>query len=88
MAMPADVNFDVEISDVETDQQFMKGARLASESAGARYQARGGSHTVYKGDWQPRRRGQRPRAAARALQGQAVRPGRPTAPPPIAGGSL
>ncbi|WP_218511897.1 DUF1330 domain-containing protein [Variovorax sp. dw_308] len=53
--MSAYVIFDVEIRDMSTYQEFMKGVKLALEQAGARYLARGGTHKVHEGDWQPRR---------------------------------
>lgn len=53
--MPAFVIFDVEIRDTTRYQEFMAGVKPALEAAGARYLARGGAHTVYEGDWNPRR---------------------------------
>ena len=53
--MPAFVIFDVEISDMETYQEFMLGVKPALEKAGAKYLSRGGQHKVYEGDWEPRR---------------------------------
>ncbi len=53
--MSAYVIFDVEIRDMNQYQEFMKGVKPAIEAAGGRYLARGGQHTVYEGDWQPRR---------------------------------
>ena len=53
--MPAYVIFDVEIRDATRYQAFMSGVKPALEAAGARYLARGGAHTVYEGDWEPRR---------------------------------
>ena len=53
--MPAYVIFDVEIRDMERYQAFMKGVKPALDAAGARYLARGGTHKVYEGDWEPRR---------------------------------
>jgi uncharacterized protein (DUF1330 family) len=53
--MSAYVIFDVEIRDPAQYQQFMLGVKPALEAAGARYLARGGAHTVYEGDWIPRR---------------------------------
>jgi uncharacterized protein (DUF1330 family) len=49
------VIFDVEIRDMTRYQEFMAGVKPALESAGAKYLARGGTHKVYEGDWQPRR---------------------------------
>jgi uncharacterized protein (DUF1330 family) len=46
---------DVEIRDMARYQEFMAGVKPALEAAGARYLARGGAHTVYEGDWEPRR---------------------------------
>jgi uncharacterized protein (DUF1330 family) len=54
-AMSAYVIFDVEIRDMTAYQEFMVGVKPALEVAGARYLARGGTHTVYEGDWSPRR---------------------------------
>ncbi len=53
--MAAYVIFDVEIRDMTRYQEFMAGVKPALESAGAKYLARGGTHKVYEGDWQPRR---------------------------------
>ena len=53
--MSAFVIFDVEIFDPVRYQDFMREVKPALEAAGARYLARGGAHTVYEGDWQPRR---------------------------------
>jgi uncharacterized protein (DUF1330 family) len=49
------VIFDVEIRDMTRYQEFMAGVKPALEAAGAKYLARGGTHKVYEGDWQPRR---------------------------------
>ena len=53
--MTAYVIFDVEIRDLDRYQAFMQGVKPALDAAGARYLARGGEHTVYEGDWLPRR---------------------------------
>src|SRR3569623_1742490 len=53
--MSAYVIFDVDIRDAARYQEFMSGVKPALEKAGAKYLARGGSHKVYEGDWQPRR---------------------------------
>lgn len=53
--MPAYVIFDVEIRDPARYQDFMNGVKPALLEAGARYLVRGGAHTVYEGDWNPRR---------------------------------
>ena len=53
--MAAFVIFDVEIRDQERYQEFMRLVKPALESAGGKYLARGGTHTVYEGDWKPRR---------------------------------
>lgn len=53
--MAAYVIFDVDISDPARYQEFMAGVKPALEAAGARYLARGGTHKVYEGDWEPRR---------------------------------
>jgi uncharacterized protein (DUF1330 family) len=53
--LPAYVIFDVEIHDPARYQEFMSKVKPALEEAGAKYLARGGSHKVYEGDWQPRR---------------------------------
>ncbi len=53
--MSAYVIFDVEIRDMARFQDFMKAVKPALEAAGGRYLARGGTHKVYEGDWQPRR---------------------------------
>ena len=47
--------FDVEIHDMARYQEYMAVIKPALEAAGARYLARGGAHTVYEGDWEPRR---------------------------------
>jgi len=49
------VIFDVDIRNVNRYQDFMKQVKPALEKAGARYLARGGTHKVYEGDWNPRR---------------------------------
>ena len=53
--MTAYVIFDVEIHDMARYQEYMAEVKPALEAAGARYLARGGAHTVYEGDWEPRR---------------------------------
>ena len=53
--MAAYVIFDVDIKDRKRYQEFMSGVKPALEAAGAKYLARGGAHTVYEGDWEPRR---------------------------------
>ena len=53
--MAAYVIFDVDIRDPTRYQEFMSGVKPALEAAGAKYLARGGSHKVYEGDWEPRR---------------------------------
>jgi uncharacterized protein (DUF1330 family) len=53
--MTALVIFDVEIRDMQRYQEFMRMVKPALESAGGKYLARGGTHTVYEGDWKPRR---------------------------------
>ncbi|MEZ0309348.1 MAG: DUF1330 domain-containing protein [Ramlibacter sp.] len=53
--MTAFVIFDVEIRDPARYKVFMEGVKPALELAGARYLARGGTHKVYEGDWEPRR---------------------------------
>jgi uncharacterized protein (DUF1330 family) len=53
--MSAYVIFDVEIRDPVRYQDFMDQVKPALLAAGCRYLARGGSHTVYEGDWTPRR---------------------------------
>lgn len=53
--MAAYVIFDVAIHDMARYQEFMAGVKPAIEAAGAKYLARGGAHTVYEGDWAPRR---------------------------------
>jgi uncharacterized protein (DUF1330 family) len=53
--MAAYLIFDIDIRDKARYQEFMAGVKPALEAAGARYLARGGAHTVYEGDWQPRR---------------------------------
>jgi uncharacterized protein (DUF1330 family) len=53
--MTAYVIFDVEIRDAERYREFMEAVKPALEAAGARYLARGGTHKVYEGDWEPRR---------------------------------
>jgi uncharacterized protein (DUF1330 family) len=53
--MTALVIFDVEIRDMERYQEFMRMVKPALESAGGKFLARGGTHTVYEGDWKPRR---------------------------------
>ncbi len=53
--MTAYVIFDVEIRDMERYRNFMEQVKPALEAVAARYLVRGGSHTVYEGDWAPRR---------------------------------
>jgi uncharacterized protein (DUF1330 family) len=53
--MAAYVIFDVDIRDLDQYQAFMLSVKPAIEAAGGRYLARGGSHKVYEGDWEPRR---------------------------------
>lgn len=53
--MPAYVIFDVEIRDATQYQAFMSAVKPALETAGAKYLARGGAHTIHEGDWEPRR---------------------------------
>ena len=53
--MSAYVIFDVDIRDPARYQEFMTGVKPALETAGGRYLARGGAHTVHEGDWEPRR---------------------------------
>ena len=53
--MAAYVIFDVEIRDMAQYQEFMTGVKPAIEEAGGKYLARGGTHKVYEGDWEPRR---------------------------------
>jgi uncharacterized protein (DUF1330 family) len=53
--MAAYVIFDVEILDMARYQEYMAVVKPALVAAGARYLARGGPHTVYEGDWEPRR---------------------------------
>jgi len=53
--LSAYVVFDVEIRDMSRYQDFMKQVKPALDAAGARYLARGGTHKVYEGDWEPRR---------------------------------
>lgn len=54
-AMAAYVIFNVDIRDPKQYQEFMLGVKPALEAAGAKYLARGGTHKVYEGDWEPRR---------------------------------
>lgn len=53
--MSAYVIFDVDIRDAAQYQDFMSQVKPALEQAGAKYLARGGAHTVYEEDWEPRR---------------------------------
>lgn len=53
--MTAYVTFDVDITDPQRYQEFMSGVKPALKAAGAKYLARGGTHKVYEGDWEPRR---------------------------------
>ena len=53
--MAAYVIFDVEIRDMDRYQEFIQAVKPAVDAAGGRYLARGGGHTVYEGDWRPRR---------------------------------
>ena len=53
--MAAYLIFDVEINDMARYQEYMAVIKPALEAVGARYLARGGAHTVYEGDWEPRR---------------------------------
>lgn len=47
--------FDVDIRDADRYRDFMAAVKPAIEAAGGRYLARGGTHVVFEGDWQPRR---------------------------------
>jgi len=53
--MAAYVIFDVEIRDMARYQEFMKAVKPAIEEVGGKYLARGGTHKVHEGDWEPRR---------------------------------
>jgi uncharacterized protein (DUF1330 family) len=53
--MTAYVIFDVDITDPVRYQDFMAQVKPALLAAGGQYLARGGAHTVYEGDWEPRR---------------------------------
>lgn len=53
--MVAYVIFDVEISDIDQYQIFMKGVSPELDRVGAKYLARGGDLKIYEGDWEPRR---------------------------------
>ena len=53
--MRAYVIFDVEIRDAIRYREFLQVVGPVLEAAGGRYLARGGAHTVYEGDWAPRR---------------------------------
>jgi uncharacterized protein (DUF1330 family) len=48
--VPAYVIFDVEVRGAAQYQEFMSSVKPA-----AKYLARGGTHKVYEGDWEPRR---------------------------------
>ena len=52
---PYYVILDVAIRDVERYLTYMSRVTPALEAAGGRYLARGGTLTVYEGDWQPPR---------------------------------
>jgi uncharacterized protein (DUF1330 family) len=49
------VIFDVEIRNANRYQAYMDLVKPLVLAAGGRYLARGKSHTVYEGDWEPRR---------------------------------
>ncbi len=53
--MAAYVIFDVEISDMEQYQEYMRQVKPVIEAAGGRYLVRGGPHKVVEGNWYPRR---------------------------------
>ena len=53
--MSAYVIFDVEIRDAAQYQEFMASVKPELEKVGGKYLARGGTHKIYEGDWQPRR---------------------------------
>jgi len=53
--MTAYAIFDVDIRDMARYLEFMKAVKPEVEAAGGKYLVRGGAHTVYEGDWQPRR---------------------------------
>ncbi len=53
--MTAYVILDVEIREANRYQDYMDLVKPAVLAAGGRYLARGRSHTVYEGDWEPRR---------------------------------
>jgi uncharacterized protein (DUF1330 family) len=53
--MSAYVIFDVEIRDAAQYQEFMASVKPELEKVGGKYLARGGTHKIYEGDWEPRR---------------------------------
>jgi uncharacterized protein (DUF1330 family) len=53
--MTAYVIFDVEIRDAAQYQEFMANVKPELEKVGGKYLARGGTHKIYEGDWEPRR---------------------------------
>jgi uncharacterized protein (DUF1330 family) len=53
--MTAYVIFDVEIRDAAQYQEFMANVKPKIEKVGGKYLARGGTHKIYEGDWEPRR---------------------------------
>lgn len=53
--MKAYVIFDVDIRDLAQYREFMAAVKPALEEVGGKYLVRGGAHTVYEGDWEPRR---------------------------------
>lgn len=53
--MAASVIFDVDIRDSGQYQEFISGVKPVVEAAEAKYLARGVTHKVYEGDWEPRR---------------------------------
>jgi uncharacterized protein (DUF1330 family) len=53
--MSAFIVFDVDVRDPPQYREFMTAVRPVIEAAGGKYLARGGTHKVYEGDWQPNR---------------------------------
>ena len=52
---PYYVVFDVDVRDAPRYLEYMRQVLPQIEAAGGKYLARGGSHTVYEGDWTPYR---------------------------------
>jgi uncharacterized protein (DUF1330 family) len=53
--MPAYVIVETDVHDPEQYEHYKSAAAASVADAGGRYVARGGEHTVFEGDWDPKR---------------------------------